>query len=173
MESGEPDDSGSGFSVLDGVALVTGAAVAAVHIRDVIRAGLNPLGWALIWGTFAWVALTAAGPFVYLFRRFARRLPDYPRVGDALWAILGLPWLATAVLKSADLGGEPPRIEWSLAVGLAIASMIALAVVWRKWVMVPPEQARRAAAPPWTNRLGLILSIAWPIQCGAGFLVLG
>ena len=26
---------------------------------------------------------------------------------------------------------------------------------------------------PWTNRLGLILSIAWPIQCGVGLLVLG
>ena len=169
----EQAESGSGFSVLDGVALVTGAAVASVHIRGVIRAGLNGFGWALIWGTFTWVALTAAGPFVFLVRRFARRLPDYPKVGDGLWAVLGLPWLATAVLKSAAPGAEESRNETLLAVGLAVASMIALSVVWRQWVMVTPEQASRTASPPWTNRVGLILSVAWPIQCGLGLLVLG
>jgi hypothetical protein len=169
----EQAESGSGFSVLDGVALVTGAAVASVHLRGVIRGGLNGFAWALIWGTFAWVALTAAGPFVFLVRRFARRLPDYPKVGDGLWAVLGLPWLATAVLQSAAPGAEPSRYEFLLGAGLAVASMIALSVVWRQWVMVPPEQASRAAAPPWTNRVGLVLSVAWPIQCGLGLLVLG
>ena len=34
--------------------------------------------------------------------------------------------------------------------------------------MVPPEEAARTAATPWTNRVGLILSVAWPIQCGVG-----
>jgi hypothetical protein len=173
METREQADPGSGFSVLDGVALVMGAAVASVHIRDVIRGGLTTFAWALIWGTFAWVAVTAAGPFVFLVRRFARRLPDYPKVGDVLWVILGIPWLLTAVLKSADPAGDPPRNEFVLSLGLPIAAMIALAIVWKQWVMVPPEQASRAASPPWTNRLGLILSIAWPIQCGVGLLVLG
>src|SRR5262245_43758401 len=91
----------AGFSVLDGAALVTGAAIASIHIRSVIRDDLAAPGWALIWGTFLWVAITAAGPFLYLSRRFLRRLPDYPKVGDALWGVLGLPWLLTAVVRSA------------------------------------------------------------------------
>src|SRR4051794_38293304 len=106
-------DSGGGFSVLDGVALVTGAAVASVHIRGVIRVtdhpGIDGFGWVLVWGTFAWVAVTAAGPFVFLVRRFARRISDYPKVGDQLWAVLGLPWLSTAVLNSTMPLGEPTR----------------------------------------------------------------
>src|SRR5436309_524433 len=56
---------GGGFSVLDGAAIVTGAAVASIHIRRVIRDDLAAPGWVLIWGTFAWVALTAAGPFLF------------------------------------------------------------------------------------------------------------
>jgi hypothetical protein len=54
---------------------------------------------------------------------------------------------------------------------LAVVCLIALAVVWLTWVMVPPEQASRTASTPWTNRVGLILSIAWPIQCGLGMVV--
>ena len=38
--------------------------------------------------------------------------------------------------------------------------------------MVPPDQAVRVESAPWTNRVGLILSIAWPIQCGLGMVVL-
>jgi len=45
-------------------------------------------------------------------------------------------------------------------------------VVWNTWVIVPPEQAARVEASPWTNRVGLILAIAWPIQCGLGMVVL-
>src|SRR4051812_39350763 len=95
-------ESGGGFSVLDGASIVTGAAVASIHIRGVIRGDLAAPGWALIWGTFAGVSLTAAGPFLFLARRFLRRLPDYPGVGDALWALLGLPWLVAALIRSAS-----------------------------------------------------------------------
>ena len=28
------------------------------------------------------------------------------------------------------------------------------------------------SSAPWTNRVGLILAIAWPIQCGLGMVVL-
>jgi hypothetical protein len=38
--------------------------------------------------------------------------------------------------------------------------------------MVPPHQAARVEAAPWSNRVGLILSIAWPIQCALGMVVL-
>jgi hypothetical protein len=60
-----------------------------------------------------------------------------------------------------------------LSLGLGLACLITLGVVWNTWVMVPPEQAARVEAGPWTNRVGLILSIAWPIQCGLGMVVLG
>jgi hypothetical protein len=167
-------ETGNGFSVLDGIALVTGAAVASVHFRSVIREGLTAFGWVLIWGTFTWVAVTASGPFLFLVHRFARRSADYPKIGDGLWALLGLPWLLTAVLRSAGPGREPPRDDLfatALSTSLAVASLISLAVVWRTWVMVPPERAAQTAATPWTNRVGLIVAIAWPIQCGIGMVV--
>ena len=124
---------------------------------------------------FAGVALTAAGPFVFLARRFARRKPDYPKIGDRLWALLGIPWLASAVLKSATPGNEPryePLFATTLTVGLGIVCMAALAIVWSTWVMVPPEQAAQLETGSWTNRVGLIIAIAWPLQCGLGMIVL-
>jgi hypothetical protein len=171
-----PGEPGGGFSVLDGAAIVTGAAVASIHLRGIIHDDLAAPGWALLWGTFAWVALTAAGPFLFLVRRFVRRLPDYPKVGDGLWGVLGLPWLLTALIRTATPGSAPGRDAFfaaGLGLGLAVASLIALIVVWRCWVSVPPETAARNASTPWTNRVGLILSVAWPIQCGLGLVVIG
>ena len=165
-----------GFSVLDGAALVAGAAVAAVHIRGAIDAEGLGLGWVMLWGTFFWVALTAAGPFLYLVRRYFRRLAGYPQVGDRLWAMLGLPWLLTALFQTGRKPGEPASTELvtaGLGVGLAVVSLIALGVVWSTWVMVSPQQASRTFSPPWTNRLGLVLAVAWPIQCGVGMVVIG
>lgn len=169
-------DQGDGFSVLDGLALVIGAAVAAVHVRGIIRDDLSGSGWAMIWMTFAWVSVTAAGPFMFLGRRFARRLAGYPNVGDALWALLGLPWLATALLRSTVMSDGRPGDDLAssgLGIGLAIVSMIVLTVIWNTWVLVPPERAARTAATPWTNRVGLVLSVAWPVQCGLGMVVAG
>jgi hypothetical protein len=165
-----------GFGVLDGGALVTGAAVASIHIRAVIGSSdhLAPPGWLLIWGTFAWVALTAAGPFLFLVRRFLRRLPDYPNVGDALWAALGLPWIVTAAIRSAVPRGAhvtDDLFALVLSTLLALACLTALVVIWKRWVLVSPEEAARTAAAPWTNRIGLILSVAWPIQCGVGLVI--
>jgi hypothetical protein len=168
-------DSGSGINVLDGVALVMGSAIASVHILRVIRSGLSGAGWIMVWLTFSWVAITAAGPFIFLARRYSRRLPGYPRIGDWLWALLGLPWLVTAIIQSALPGQDPrhnPLFASTLGISLAIVCVIALVVVWGTWVIVPPEQAARVEAAPWTNRVGLILSIAWPIQCGLGMVVL-
>ena len=81
----------------------------------------------------------------------------------------------TAVLQSATPGTEPrhnPLFSATLIVGLAVVCLIALIVVWGTWVMVPPDKAAAVDAAPWTNRVGLILSIAWPIQCGLGMVVL-
>ncbi len=168
-------DKGGGFSLLDGAALVAGAAIASVHVLGIRRADLSGPGWIMIALTFCWVAMTAAGPFLYLGRRFIRWLPNYPKIGDRLWALLGLPWCVTAVLQSATPGTEPrhnPLFSATLIVGLGAVCFTALIVVWCTWVMVPPDQAARVEVAPWTNRLGLILSIAWPIQCGLGMIVL-
>jgi hypothetical protein len=168
-------DAGSGFSVLDGAALVMGSALSSILMLSVRRPELSGAGWVMIAATFVLVAITAAGPFIYLARRFIRRVPGYPKIGDKLWTLLGTPWLATALLQSATPGTEPrhnPLFQSALSVGLAIACLIALAVVWGTWVVVPPEQAARLESAPWTNRVGLILSIAWPLQCGLGMIVL-
>jgi hypothetical protein len=168
-------DKADGFSVSDGAALVMGSAIASVHILSVRRWDLSGSRWIMAAITFTWMALTAAGPFIFLARRYARRLPNYPQIGDRLWAMLGIPWVATAFLQSASPASEPrenPLFTVTLSAGLAITCLIALAVVWSTWVMVSPEQASRIEAAPWTNRVGLILSIAWPIQCGLGMVVL-
>jgi hypothetical protein len=168
-------DSGGGFSVLDGVAMVMGSAIGSIHTLRVMRGDLTGAGWAMLWLTFTLVSITASGPFLYLGRRFARRLVDYPKVGDRLWAILGLPWLLTAFLQSATAGSEPrqdPLFSMVLGVGLGLVCLIALGIVWSTWVMVSPEQAARVEGSPWTNRVGLILAIAWPVQCGLGLVVL-
>jgi hypothetical protein len=168
-------DTGDGFSVLDGAALVMGSAIASIHTLRVMRSDLTGAGWVMLWLTFAWVAITSTGPFLYLARRFGRRLTDYPKIGDRLWAMLGLPWLLTAVIQSATAGSEPrpnSLFTTTLGVGLGLVCMVTLAVVWTTWVMVPPEQATRVEASPWTNRVGLILAITWPIQCGLGLVVL-
>lgn len=165
-----------GFTVLDGSALVAGAAVALVHLRGTVDPVLIGPASILLWGTFVWVTITAAGPFLFVARRFARRRDGYPRVGDYLWALLGLPWLLmSCVPKSTQEIGTRRDVLYSggLGTGIVLASIVALSVVWATWVMVPPQQAARTASSPWTNRLGLILAIAWPIQCGVGLVVIG
>src|SRR6478735_919816 len=97
----ERTESGSDINVLDGVSLVMGSAIASVHILRVIRSEFSGASWVMVWITFALVAVTATGPFIFLARRFTRRLPGYPKIGDRLWALLGLPWLVTAILQSA------------------------------------------------------------------------
>jgi hypothetical protein len=169
------ESAGGGFSVLDGAAIVMGTAAASILVRGLIRDNLAPPGWALIWGTFAWVGLTASGPFLLLVRRFLRRLSDYPKVGDVLWAVLGTPWLLAAALLSAMPAASARRdspFVLVLAAGVALAAFVALAVVWKRWVAVAPDEAARTASAPWTNRVGLVLAVAWPIQCGISLVLI-
>jgi hypothetical protein len=168
-------DTGEGFSIFDGGALVMGSAIASIHILGVRRWDPSGAGWVLVALTFSSIALTAAGPFIFLERRFARQIVSYPRIGDRLWAILGIPWIVTALVQSAAGSSEPRHNPWfiiMLSTGLGVVCLIAVAVVWSTWVIVPPQQAAQIEAAPWTNRVGLILSIAWPIQCGLGMVVL-
>lgn len=166
-----------GLTISDGVALVAGASVAAVHLRVVSRGeGFGP-DWLLVWGTFFWLSLTAAGPFVYVVRRFGRGMMRHPKVGERLWAMLGFPWIVTAMLQelpSADHPATPdPSFVAVLSITVGVVCVIALMSVWSTWVVVAPDRASETFAGPWTNRLGLILAIAWPFQCGLGMVVLG
>ena len=153
-----------------------GSAIASIHTLRVMRSDLTGAGWVMIWLTFAWVAVTATGPFLYLARRFARRLADYPKIGDRLWAMLGIPWLLTAVIQSATAGSRA-----------ATELLVHDDVECRARPGLPDHAGRSSGAPgswsrpsrrpgsrrsPWTNRVGLILAIAWPIQCGLGLVVL-
>lgn len=167
---------GNGFTVLDGAALVAGAAVASVHVRGALLAEFAGPGWALVWLTFAWVSLTAAGPFVFLQRKYVRPSPGYPGVGDCLWGMLGLPWLLTSLVQTTPGGGDRPSndpLAVTLSLGLVVVSILATAVVWRTWVMVTPRTASETFSGPWTNRVGLFLSVTCPIQCGLGMVVIG
>jgi hypothetical protein len=172
---------GNGFTVLDGVALVLGAAVASVHLRELVGQSrpLTELGWALLWITFTGIALSAAGPFLFVERRYVRRPVGYPRAGDWLWLALGLPWTIAAALRlapSTALAGTPPSARLDgivLGLSLAVASLLAMGMVWKTWVLAPPTPPGSREPAPWTDRVGLVLAVAWPLQCGFGLVVLG
>jgi hypothetical protein len=171
--------------VLDITALVIGAAVASVHLRHLIEPGLTAAGWGMVWVTFAGVAISAAGPFVVLVRGVLLRLPGYPRTGDSLWCLLGLPWVLSGLLRLAwDDGPASGGLRRGVGetgadasaallwIGLGAASVVAMGTVWRTWVLASPAQiqARQSA---WTDRVGLVLSVAWPMQFGFGLVVVG
>ncbi len=173
------DGGGGGFTVLDGVALVAGAAVASVHIRSAVPQ-FDGLGdWAWAWCLFAWLSLTAAGPYVFLVRRFFTRPAGYPRLGDRLWAISGLPWLLAAMVRTFEppsdvvAGRLDPAYIGCLSIGLTLVAMVAVPVLAAKFLLVNPSKPKVPEPSPWTHRLGLALTVAWPIQCGVGLIVMG
>ena len=164
------------FTLLDGVALVVAAAVASVHMKTPVESA-SGTGWVLVWLALAGVGLTAAGPILYLARRFGRSLPGYPRLGDQLWGLLGAPWVVTAPLRTSRAVGYPRALQTygiTLTATVVTACLIVLAVLWRKYVLTPPTTTAKCPGPTsWTDRLGLLVSVAWPLQCGYLLLVLG
>lgn len=169
-------ETGHGFTSLDGIALVIGAAIASVHLRDAIPRGLTPLGWGLVWPTFVGVGLSAAGPFILLERRFGRRPDGYPMMGDWLWAVLGTPWVLTVFMRPATaVSGVPGSLDlyrvclWS---GIAVASLVAIVDLWRAWVSLSPASMPAVSVRRrWTEHVGLALAVAWPLQSGFGLVV--
>jgi len=56
---------------------------------------------------------------------------------------------------------------------LGAASLVALAVLWKTWVLKPPGAHVEPDGPvPWTQALGMTLSVAWPLQWGFLLVVL-
>lgn len=150
------------YTVTDAMACTIGAAVALVHLKSALGYPSTMRGLVAGSSAFLWLAASAAGPFVLLVRRLAGVKAEGPRIGDRLWACIGTPWILGAGLAS---------VEWSIApfitaTGVAMACLAAALDVWRYWVSVSPEEARWAFSGPWTNRLGMVLAIAWPIQIG-------
>ena len=179
------DGGPGGPSLLDGIALVAGAAIAGVHLKRAAASGLDGAGWVLLWITFAGVALTASGPFLAAIRRLSGRPGTPPRLGDRLWTLLGTPWVLAALPRIADAGGRRAPVVGSgslpsdlygfaLTSGLGVAMIVAMAVVWSRWVMVAPGRVDvEEEGGGWSHRVGLVLGVAWPLQCGLGMIVLG
>jgi len=172
-------EAGGGFTVLDGVALVTGAAVALVHLRSAVPEFDDAWDWAWGSGLFAWMSVTSAGPFVFLVRRFFTRPPGYSRLGDRLWALVGAPWVLAALVKTGEPPGEgaagriDPAYVGCLSLGLCLVAMVAVPVIAAKYLLGDPSKPRAPEPASWTHRLGLALTVAWPIQCGVGLVVMG
>ena len=173
-----------GWSLLDGVTFVTGAAVASVHIRDRVDLLDEPtfFAWIVLGIAFLYVSITAAGPFVFLVRRFGREASGYPAQGDLAWLMLGLPWLCVALARSA-LGTTGPaealhRLSPYLFVGIGLSSVFAVVTVARRWLEIRPEteagpssKAQRRLAT--TEAVGLTLAATWPLQIALGLLIVG
>lgn len=174
---------GSGFTLLDGIALVIGAAIASVHVKQ--AAPTDPLtgtGWVMMWLTFAGVALTASGPFLALIRRLSGRPGTALRLGDWLWVLLGAPWGLAAIPRIVTGARNDEQHDLArqlydvfLITGLGAASLVTLVIVWARWVIVSPnapDESLRTSGS-WTDRIGLTLAVAWPLQCAFGMVVLG
>lgn len=172
-------DPGGGFTVLDGVALVTGAAVASVHLRSAVNGFDDLMDFAWASALFTWLSLTAAGPFVFLVRRFFTRPAGYPRLGDRLWALSGFPWLIAAAVKTGEPASEglagrvDPAYVGCLGIGLTIVALVAVPVLASRFLLGDPSRPRVPEPTPWTHRFGLALTVAWPLQCGMGLVVMG
>lgn len=171
----------TGFTVLDGAAMVLGAAVASVLMRGIVtQEALSIAGWVLAWLTFTGLTITASGVFLFAQRFLGHRPPGYPQSGDWLWLLLGLPWTLAAVSSPVRLASTQhardvhATLLWA---GIILASLAALVVVGREVVRpaasTPGPVTEVPGGPSWTDRLGKALAIAWPLQWGFGLVVLG
>ena len=167
-----------GFTLPDGAAAVTGAAVASVHLKLAVSEPVGLLDWSGVGVLFGWLSLVSAGPFVFLVRRFGTRPPGYPRVGDRLWALAGAPWIVAALIRTGEAGSDSPAVRLDpayvgcLTIGLALMAMVTVPVLAARFLLTDPGSRPPAEPTPWTNRLGLALAVAWPIQCAVGLVVM-
>lgn len=165
--------------MLDIAALVTGAAVASVHSRELTEQlpGMTILGWVFLGLAFLWLGLTSAGPFVYVVRRFVSRTDGYPGAADRLWVALGLPWFFAAIYRSGvgDWVQQGSRgYELCLYTGLAINAVLALGWVVCRWIAMNRDGAanlRGSYARSWTELVGSAVAIMWPLQLGLVMVV--
>jgi hypothetical protein len=173
-ERAAPSRPRSGFQLRDGAALVLGAAIASVHLRGTVREAAGA-GWVLAWIAFAGVALTAAGPFELLVDRMAKR-SRVRYFGETLWCVLGLPWIATTILSPLSASPServPDLYSLCLTIGVAVVSLLVMCELWKRWIRPPLADDSDEPSAPWTHRVGLALSVCWPLQSGFVLIVLG
>ncbi|WZO96256.1 hypothetical protein EP7_003245 [Isosphaeraceae bacterium EP7] len=162
---------GNDLTMPDLAAFVVGAAVASAHLRPQLDGGILGVTWLILGPVFVLISVTASGPFLLWIRRRVRRVSGYPKLGDLLWGMLGAPWVIFAPFAGhahSDVSLAAIGLSWSLG----LACVVALAAVVLNWSNVSPERASLTAGPPWTNRLGLFLAVAWPFQCASCLAVL-
>ncbi|WP_165065497.1 hypothetical protein [Paludisphaera rhizosphaerae] len=150
----------SRLTTADFMAFTIGAAFALLHLKRALGPDVSTPGLIVGSLAFLWLTATTAGPFVVLFRRMAGVESEGPTVGDRLWLVLGAPWILSSLFAWLQSGF--PAIV--LAVGVAEACLLAMIEVWRRWISVSAEEAKVAFSGAWTNRFGMILAIAWPVQ---------
>jgi hypothetical protein len=164
-----------GWNLLDAVAIVTGAAVASVHVRERIDPGghLTTIGGGLLVASFLFLSLTSTGPILYFVRKFLRHTHRYPRDGDRVWMMLGLPWFVVALWRSS-LGPVPSRLALErtagmLQVGIGLAAVYSTWMLIKRWRELAPPPNGEPDPPrvtPASSRIGFALGAAWPLQLG-------
>ena len=147
-------EAGGGFTVLDGVALVTGAAVASVHLRSAVPEfdGAGRLGLGLVPLRLALDDLGRAvrlpGPAV--LHQAGRLSPaGRPALGAG-----GLPWLLAALVEDRRAGRRgrrraarpglrrlPGRSAWRWS------AMVAVPVLAARYLLVDPSGPRPPSRP--------------------------
>jgi hypothetical protein len=113
----------------------------------------------------ALLGLTAAGPFVFAWRCGIRRTAGYPRPGDVIWMLLGLPWTISAPLMEGAAGSG----AWILGLSLAISCTLAMMELWRSWICDRSSDGRVTT----TEAIGLALGVAWPVQVALALMLVG
>ncbi len=160
-----------GLSTLDGVALVTGAAMASIHVRALFTDLPGPFTIALIVVLFCWMSLASAGPFVFAVRRFVRHLGNYPGLGDRLWLLAGVPWILAGVVRTGstssnlDPGSDRPYAA-------ALIGSVSVAIGWGLLIVLRHGAAACVANRSWTEWAGLLCTGLWPLQALTAFVIL-
>ena len=90
-------------------------------------------------------------------------------IGLAL--VVAIP-LTVAAVRGASSAEFSATVEPSVVATTSIV-LIVLGVLWKTWVLTPPQaRARKPARSTWTDRVGLALAVSWPLQCGFLLVVL-
>jgi hypothetical protein len=166
----------SGFTMLDSASLVLGAAVGSVHLRPLASRGAWDSHSGLFWPTFLGVALTASGPFVFLERWLGKRPAASPHLAEALWAVLGLPWVLTSALRASARPFGPRVLGLygpSLVALIGLACLLTLVLIVNRWIFQNPGHRAADALPQsWTVRAGFGVAVTWPLQYGFALVVM-
>ncbi|MFO0956265.1 MAG: hypothetical protein U0800_02230 [Isosphaeraceae bacterium] len=161
-----------GLTVLDVLALVLGSSVASVHARPAFVELANGAGWAAVVPAFLGMAVTSAGPFLRLSRRWAEGKPPGPADGIRYWSALGCPWIAAALVRAAAPWARGV-VQVILVSGLLLAGTYVVVEIWRTRMRLDDDQAppRPVESQHWTGPVGTAIAVAWPLQLACDLMI--